>query len=75
MSTEPRTNVVGVFSDPNAADAAVRSLREEGFADHRIGVMPQGERQVVTVEADGRHGEAASCLVDAGAAGTQNVAR
>ena len=75
MSTVPQTNVVGVFADPAAAESAAQALREAGFAAGKVGVAPQANRTLVTVEADGRHGEAAARLEDNGASGVQHVAR
>jgi hypothetical protein len=75
MDSIPRTNVVATFENLVAAKAAVAGLRACGFAEERIGVMDQGERKVVTVEADARHGEVAACLENADATGVQNVAR
>jgi hypothetical protein len=75
LSKVPQTNVVGVFENNTVAKSAVADLRQGGFGEAKIGVLEQGDRRVVTVEADGRHAEASEYLVDAVASAVQNVAR
>jgi hypothetical protein len=39
------TTVIGVFSDPGAAEAAIRDLERAGFAPDQIGVVQRGASQ------------------------------
>jgi hypothetical protein len=57
------------------AYAAVEGLRTAGFVDAKIGVAPQADGAVVSVQADGRHAEAAAQMEGNGSSGVQNVAR
>jgi hypothetical protein len=50
-------------------------LNETGFHDDKIGLTPKAERAFVTVQADGRHAEAAARVNKEEAQGVQNVAR
>lgn len=38
MDKAPQTNVVGTFHEPEQAEAAVRALRQDGFAESRVAV-------------------------------------
>jgi hypothetical protein len=75
MSKIPQTNVVGVFAAPAAAEAAAEELRNVGFGNGRVGVLPQGSHTVVTVQADGHQTEGSTSLEDSGASAVQTVAR
>ena len=75
MKNAPKTNVVGALDDAGDAEAAVKELYAVGFSAAKIGVTPQSEGAVVSVQADGRHAEAAAEMEGSGAITVQNVAR
>ena len=75
MNENPQTNVVGAFSNTDDATGAVKGLHAAGFSAAKISVTPQAGGAVISVQADGRHAEAAAHLESNGASGVQNVAR